>query len=126
MNEDQESAPVQQLWPFKDEDILTTTQTVKYIVKFKQVNTVKNHIKANKLIGYLDSGKMQIPAWQFMSGGVLPQLDYLISIVGANGLDAVNALETKMVDYDDKPAYEFVREGQVDKAIEMIKKITGG
>jgi len=107
-----------------DSDILTPGQVASCFPKVGTINTIKKRVKTNKLIGYSDSGKMCIPAWQFSNGNILPNLDKLLSHINVEGLEVVSAMETPMQDYDNKPAYQFLQEGDLDTAIEIVELIT--
>lgn len=109
---------------YGDEEELTVSQVLQACPTIKSPNTVKNRVRANKLIGFTDSKVMKLPAWQFNNGAVLPGLEKAISFIGTNGVPAVRALETPMERFEGKPAYEYLRKGDLETVISIIKLIS--
>jgi len=110
---------------FNDQAILSPGQVADNFPKVGSINTIKKRVRTNKIIGYSNKGNMCIPAWQFYKGNILPGLDTVISHINKEGLEIVSAMETPMYDYDNKAAYQFLRDGDIKTAIEIVRLITG-
>jgi len=103
-----------------DPDTLLTSLETQELTNVKAINTVKNWVKRNKMIGFTDGGRLQVPGWQIVHGKLNPHISTFLKRLNQNGALVHMATITPCELIDGVAAYELILDGKIDKAMKAV------